>query len=90
MYIQLQRSVSCGKLTYIILTSQYLESADKDCLADGFLITGEKSEGATVDFGDDYPLVPSLWHCRELCRQYDDCSWISLKKSVIDQGNVYT
>ncbi len=57
------------------------------------MILGEPSEIAKVVYGDASPSTLSLWHCLELCRQYDDCVWVSWKTALVghnkdlDSGN---
>ncbi len=57
-----------------------------DCLVSSMLINSDISENAKVDYGNEKLYTPSLWHCQQLCRDYEDCTWVSWN-SVANDGS---
>ncbi len=89
-FVQLQKTVPLGRIQcaafFCMRSHEKCRLLTKifhrvDCLATGFLINGVSSENAKVAYGDNIPFVLSLWHCLELCRIYQDCAWVSWRKS---------
>ncbi len=76
-FVQLKKTVPCGMRSVTHNLKHYFCLLSIDCLATGFRMLSDSSENAKVDHLDVAPSVPSVWHCVELCRLYDDCHWIS-------------
>ncbi len=48
------------------------------------MINAERSRDAQEDYTDALAQTSSLWHCKQLCDQYSDCTWFSWKRVVPD------